>query len=119
VAVIHLRIMLRPDGCLEAFQASGHSTQGGRGKDIVCASVTVLLRTAGRLLEAEPGLQARGEAPEPGEMSLRLAQATEAQRDRIRGITDFLVRGLLDLRSEYPDIVSLEIRQKGSTEYGT
>lgn len=117
--MIHLSIVLRPDGCLEAFRASGHSSRGGRGNDVVCASATVLLRTAGRLLEAEPGLRARGDAPEPGKMRLRLGRAPEAQRGRVRGITDFLVRGLLDLRSEYPDIVSLEIRQKGSTEYGT
>lgn len=117
--MITLTLQLHPDGCLAAVRATGHAGWGKRGEDIVCAAAAALVRTAGRLLEAEPGLQAAGEAPFPGRVSLSLEKPPEERRERVRGITDFLVRGLLDLESEYPDNIAVEIGQRGRTGYGT
>ncbi len=117
--MIRLLVWLRADGCLESFRAAGHSDLGGKGADTVCAAVTVLLRTAGRLLESDALLGAEGEAPEPGAMRLRLPEPPDDRRERVRGVTDFLVRGLRDLQAEFPDRVELSIRQKGRVLYGT
>ncbi len=111
--MIRLEVQLRADGCLESFRAEGH------GGDIVCASATILLRTAGRLLEADAALRAEGEAPRPGSMRLELPEPPAGRRERVRAISEFLVQGLRDLAEEYPDRLAVTIRQKGRVLYGT
>ena len=108
--MIRLRVRLRPDGCLESCLAEGHSGLGGSGSDIVCAAVTVLLRTAGRLLEEDPRLRVGGAAPRPGALRLELAEPPAERLERVRGVTDFLLRGLRDLAADYPRRVALDIR---------
>ena len=92
--------------------ASGHAQAGQRGEDIVCAGVTALLRTCAKLLSRQPDLITGGDAPEEGEMHLILHDPPVERIEWIRGITDFLLSGLQDLKSEYPDYLILDINGK-------
>ena len=47
-------------------------------------------------------LAAAGGAGAPGEMRLLLAPEAEADDGWLRGVTDFLLRGLKDLAEEFP-----------------
>lgn len=107
--MISLSLRVGPGGCLAGFTASGHAGAGRKGEDLVCAAVTVLLRTAAKVLAGEPGLRAVGGSPEPGVMSLALEPPPESKREWVRGITDTLLRGLSDLDAEYPGRLRLEI----------
>jgi uncharacterized protein YsxB (DUF464 family) len=107
--VISLRVRLHPGGLLAGFTASGHAGAGPKGEDIVCAAVTILLRTAAKVLAGEPGLTVEGQSPEPGVMRLALEPPPEAKRDWVRGVTATLLRGLTDLAEEFPGRLELRI----------
>lgn len=90
----------------------GHGLAGRYGQDISCAAATSLLRTCARLLAAQPELEVEAEAPHPGEMYLLLRKPPKAFVDWIRGTTDYMLCGLKDLKTEYPDNLKLEINDK-------
>jgi hypothetical protein len=112
--VIRLSLRLRADGCLCGFSASGHAGAGPRGRDPVCAAVTVLLRTTARLLSAQPDLKVSGQAPEEGEMRLELAPPPAKRKEWVRGVTATLVAGLADLDREFPGRLKLEVGEEGN-----
>jgi hypothetical protein len=59
------------------------------------------MRTAGRLC-AERRLAAAGGAGTPGQMKLVLGPVGDADKTWLEGMTDFLLRGLMDLAQEFP-----------------
>ena len=107
--MIEIRVRLDKPGCLRAFRASGHARAAGAGEDIVCAAVTVLLRTCARLLSDREGQAAAVKAPEPGELSLVLEPPPQERIEWLRGVTEFLLAGIADLQSEYPDRLTVNI----------
>lgn len=120
--MISLCVRVHPGGFLAGFTASGHAGAGAKGEDIVCAAVTALLRTAGKVLAGEPGLTVEGQSPEPGVMRLALEPPPEAKREWVRGVTATLLRGLADLAEEFPGHLELKIdglKREESTEHGT
>jgi uncharacterized protein YsxB (DUF464 family) len=114
--VIRLSIRLQEDGCLRSFEASGHAEAARKGRDIVCAAVTTLLRTTGRLLAAQTDLRVEGGSPEAGRMSLVLSEPPERKREWVRGVTAMLLSGLADLDREFPGRLKLDI---GEDRHGT
>ncbi len=109
--MIEISINLDGEGCLAELKAGGHALAGDKGQDIVCAAVTVLLRTAAKLLTLTGGLRVQAEAPEPGKMAISVQRSPGQRTAWLTGLTEFLVSGLMDLEAEYPDRVSV------STEY--
>ena len=93
--------MLSARGTLRGFDADGHAGADRAGRNIACAAATTLLRTAGRLC-AERSLALAGGAAAPGEMRLLLGPSADADAEWLRGMTDFLLRGLNDLAQEFP-----------------
>jgi uncharacterized protein YsxB (DUF464 family) len=108
---------VHPGGFLAGFTASGHAGAGRKGEDIVCAAVTTLLRTAGKVLAGEPGLTVDGRSPKPGVMHLALEPPPEEKKDWVRGVTATLLRGLTDLAEEYPGRLKLKIDGARRGEY--
>jgi hypothetical protein len=53
-------------------------------------------------------MAAGGSAANPGELTMVLARGA-ADDEWLRGVTDFLVRGMSDLRREFPDQIALRI----------
>jgi uncharacterized protein len=88
--------------------ASGHAGKGKRGDDIVCAAVTVLLRTTMTVLSGQgksPVLEAV--ATERGMLAFRVSAFSEADVPLLRYATVFLREGITSLAREYPDAVSV------------
>ena len=100
------------DGLLERFDAEGHAGSDPRGANIACAAVTTLLRTAGRLCAAHALVQ-EGGGEKPGELRLVVAPVADEEREWLRGVTDFLLRGVHDLQDEFPREIQLllEVRE--------
>jgi uncharacterized protein len=108
--MVHATAVLSAQGYLLNFKAAGHAAAGDRGYDIVCAAFSVLARTAYRALEALPGIELRGSAPEPGSLSFDvLRPATSIER--AVGIADFLVVGMGDLSRDYPEAVEFVLER--------
>ena len=78
------------------------------GRNIACAAATVLLRTAGSVC-AGRGIMAAGGAEAPGAMKLELSPVADADGAWLRGITDFLQRGVKDLQDEFPREITLRV----------
>ena len=93
------------DGLLRRFEASGHAGADA-GRNIACAAATVLLRTAGRECTAR-GIVTAGGSGARGEMAMVVAAG--AGDAWLKGVTDFLVRGMSDLAREYPDQIAFRV----------
>jgi hypothetical protein len=69
-----------------------------------------MLRTAARVLYSVDGLVTTGAADTPGEMRLELSRDAKTGREWLRGVTDFLLRGLRDLEAEFPREIDLSVK---------
>ncbi len=97
---------------LASVHASGHASgKSESGGNIVCAAVTMLLRTAAQLLEREASINIQGESKEPGSMDLEIVSVSPERRSWFEGITDYVVFGLQTLEREYPDKLYLQIQE--------
>lgn len=109
--MIHVIITLDSEGILSKVIADGHSEYEKKGRNIVCAAATVLLRTAARQLEAITGVKLNGEAETPGSLNFVIERYSENRIAYLKGITDFLVKGIDDLSIEYPIECALTIHR--------
>jgi uncharacterized protein YsxB (DUF464 family) len=105
---LRVDLALSPDGLLRRFEARGHAGVVRSGSNIACAAATVLLRTAGRVC-AEHGVPHEGGAGVRGEMKLVVAPGASSEIGWLRGVTDYLVRGMNDLQDEFPKEIALRV----------
>jgi uncharacterized protein len=106
--VIEIEMVLDSDGVLMTCTAEGHSKAGKAGTDIVCAAVSVLMRTAISVLSNRVGITVRGGAPKPGQMWLE-ADYNADGRDFLSAVGVFLLEGLRSVAEEYPKNCKLNI----------
>ena len=107
--LIVIEAVLEEDGTLRSCKASGHSGLGKAGADIVCAAVSVLLRTAVIALSGRKGIIIRGNAPEPGQLWLETDYEAEG-KDFLFACGVFLIEGLKSIEQEYPKNCMIKIR---------
>jgi uncharacterized protein YsxB (DUF464 family) len=108
--MIEIKAVLDQEGILRSCEASGHAGAGKTGADIVCAAVSVLLRTAMQVLSERKGITIRGDAPEPGLLWME-ADYTEEGRVFLSSTGEFLLAGLGSVAGEFPDYCKLTIRR--------
>jgi uncharacterized protein YsxB (DUF464 family) len=104
-----IQVSLETDsgGCLRRLQARGHSFLKNRDYSVACAAVSCLLRTAAGLFEAE--MDSRISLPLEGNMDITIGKIPASLRERFRGITDFLVCGLVRISEEAPEELSVQV----------
>jgi len=100
--MVEIEAVLDGDGTLASCRASGHAGSGRPGSDIVCAAVSVLMRTAVRVLSGREGVTVACDAPEPGFLFLEAAGDAEG-RGFLRAAGIFLLEGLSSVAEEYPE----------------
>ena len=100
--MIQVLLELDERGCLLSFEASGHASCGPKGHDIVCAAVTVLLRTTVQALDS---VRFETAAERRGFLTFRVMGYDEEQTERLRYAADFLWLGIASLQEEYPQAV--------------
>ncbi len=105
--MIRVSVRLDESGCLRSLEAEGHSFSEGRDFSPPCAAVSALLRTAAEILAAET--EARVSLPGEGRMVIETGAIPREKTERLRGVTDFLVYGLLRLERENPGDLRVEI----------
>ena len=108
--MIDIEAVLDENGILRSCRAGGHAGAGKTGSDIVCAAVSVLMRTAVRALSDRKGITVRYEAPEPGLLFLEADYKAEG-RDFLFAVGVFLIEGLASVAEEYPNNCKLTIRR--------
>jgi uncharacterized protein YsxB (DUF464 family) len=97
-------------GLLRSCRVEGHSGRGSSGTDIICAAVSVLVRTAFRTLSGRDGIDVRGSAPERGFFLLE-ADYTLRGRDFLAAAGAFLIEGLVSVSEDYPDFCEITLRR--------
>jgi len=113
--LIDIEAVLDENGILRSCRAGGHAGAGKTGADIVCAAVSVLMRTAVRALSGAQGSGVKGitvryDAPEPGLLFLE-ADYTAEGKDFLYAAGVFLIEGLASVAEEYPENCKLTIRR--------
>jgi uncharacterized protein YsxB (DUF464 family) len=108
--LIEIEAVLDESGVLRSCKASGHARAGRKGTDIVCAAVSVLMRTAVRALSSRKGIMIRYDAPEEGFLFLE-ANYTAEGKEFLYSAGVFLTEGLASVAEEYPQHCRLTIRR--------
>ncbi len=88
-----------------SLTASGHAGFASEGKDIVCAAVTILIRTAMQLLSEQSGVDFKSDTSSRGNISFAasVAESDSLLRERLSCTGDFLAKGFESLAREFPD----------------
>ena len=107
--MIEIEAVLDETGTLQACKARGHAGAGKKGTDIVCAAVSVLMRTAHITLSDRKGITIMSDAPEPGNFRLQ-ADYTAEGREFLYAAGVFLTEGLKSVAEEFPDYCKFTIR---------
>ena len=108
--MIEIEAILDDDRILRACKASGHSGAGKAGADIICAAVSVLIRTAFSVLSGRDGIDVRGGASEKGQFWLE-ADYTAEGKEFIFAAGEFLINGLSSVAQEYPENCKITIKR--------
>ena len=101
-----------PDGRFYSCAAAGHAECGEGGRDLVCAAVSMLLRTTASALTETKGLAVTTEAPEKGAFAFS-AEASGEESDavtvgaQLRFVYTLLRSGFRALEQEYPGHIVL------------
>ena len=99
-----VRLLRKADGSFTCC-AEGHSGFAARGNDIVCAAITILLRTAMQTLAETPGLIVTPLDAREGVLSFNAAASRLLNAElsaRLKTAGDFLKTGVQSLAREYP-----------------
>jgi len=107
--LVEIEAVLENDGTLRACKADGHAGAGKAGTDIVCAAISVLMRTALSVLSGRKGITVRGGAPEKGKLWLEADYDAEG-RDFLFAAGVFLIEGLKSVAQEYPNNCKLTFK---------
>ncbi|HPX26793.1 MAG TPA: ribosomal-processing cysteine protease Prp [Treponemataceae bacterium] len=108
--MIQVKLSLSKDGLLLSCNAEGHACYAPKGKDIVCAGVTTLLKTVLIQLEEKDGLGLHTEKDKRGSLAFRvLSEDLSVHAVFLTYAADFLLRGLQSLEKEYPLHVSVRV----------
>ncbi len=115
--MIRVELIVDSFGCVTSVTSVGHA-EPVSGVSLVCAAATVLVRTSARCIASVRGATITGTARDPGRIQYRVSVHDPTARERIAGMTDFLRRGLSDIRDDAPNELELREITEGDT-YGT
>ena len=127
--MVKIRLLSNAENCFSAFESSGHASgshAGGshadfgdndgkpeKGGNIVCAAVTILLKTAVLSLSSaqkeSSSLKAEIRAYNPGYLSAKITAFSDKDKPRLQYLLEFLTIGLMAIEAEYPDCLDLQI----------
>lgn len=128
--MVKIRLLSNAENCFSAFESSGHAGGGHalhgshadfgdndgkpeKGGNIVCAAVTILLKTAVLSLSSaqkeSSSLKAEIRADNPGYLSAKITAFSEEDKPRLQYLLEFLTIGLMAIEAEYPDCLDLQI----------
>lgn len=127
--MVKIRLLSNAENCFSAFESSGHASgshAGGghadfgdndgkpeKGGNIVCAAVTILLKTAVLSLSSaqkeSSSLKAEIRADNPGYLSAKITAFSEEDKPRLQYLLEFLTIGLMAIEAEYHDCLDLQI----------
>ncbi len=108
--MISVLIERRKNGMLSACVAEGHAGYAGKGSDIVCSAVTVLIRTTLAVISELPGIDLVYDVQKRGYVSFKIRKVFPLEiEEKLKFAGDFLQTGLESIQREFPDNLKLVI----------
>ncbi len=96
---------------IKFIEILGHSS-GSDDDKIICAAVSCLTRTACEIMTRLNGVVSEFYASEPGSVVLLVHDYKKSVQDKLSGISDFLLLGLIGIIRDYPESIKLKINNK-------
>ena len=109
--MIQIDMILDEAGLLRSCRVSGHAGAGKRGSDVVCAAVSVLIRTTIRVLSDKKGITIRGDIQERGNCYFETEYSPDG-RDFLAATGAFLTEGVLSVSEEFPDNCKVNMERR-------
>ena len=95
---------------LDACRITGHSGQAEKGRDIVCAAVSILGCTCVNAMETVCGIIPEITENDNGVLAFQLPELNPADNAKAQILMGALKQGLTDLADAYPRNVTLTIQ---------
>jgi uncharacterized protein YsxB (DUF464 family) len=113
-----IQIEFAVDGQCLSCNITGHANAARAGSDIVCAAVSVLVRTAELTLRGKEGLDLQVRAAKRGDFFLEASIANESvhtngsaeNRIFLKAVGEYLQNGLSSVAAEFPNNCSIRIK---------
>ncbi|MDR2494073.1 MAG: ribosomal-processing cysteine protease Prp [Spirochaetaceae bacterium] len=102
--MIEITAVLDEAGLLRSCTVTGHAAMKS-----VCGAVSVLMRTALRVLFKREGIETTGGASEPGVFWINIEAYTGEGRDFLCAAGTFLTEGLRSVSQDHPDCCIMNI----------
>jgi len=98
------------------FKAEGHAVQHGKDVNLICAAFTMLVKSFAGVMETRKDYWELLQADAPGQFYFRADIHICNGNLWYQGVSDMLMRGVMDLAHDFPDQLNIEIRGEN---YGT
>ncbi len=107
-------VLYREGSNLTGCRIEGHSGRANAGSDIVCAAVSILGCTCVNALESVCGVipEITEYNEKNGVLAFELPEMTESENEKAQILMGALRQGLDDLAAEYPQNVTLSIKER-------
>lgn len=108
--MIEVLLECKEDGSISSLSAKGHAQFARKGKDIVCAAVSSLLRTTAKVLEETSGIELiKTSFNERGNLAFSVLRkdCSGDLTERLKCVSDFVREGISLIEDEYPEHVIL------------
>lgn len=107
--MITVRLVLGQVGNLISAEAEGHAGKGKIGADIVCAAVTILLRTTMATIASRTSTVIEADTVGRGSLSFRVSVWSKVDIPFLQYASVFLQEGISSLQREYPEAVAMQV----------
>ena len=107
--MIQVLLVRSKDGLLQSCSAQGHAGFAAKGKDIVCAAVTSLLRTVLAMLEKKTSIVLDENSSDRGFLAFSVKGFCSDDESLLRYSFGFLHEGLSLIAQDYPKCIKLRV----------
>ncbi len=107
--ILEIHLCLDSNNIIKYVTAEGHAGETPAGANIICAAVSVLIRSAYRTIVKNSKVEACITAKDEGSLYFRVIQYQDSQNSWLKGITDYLITGIKDIETESPDSIKITI----------
>ncbi|WDV44677.1 ribosomal-processing cysteine protease Prp [Clostridiaceae bacterium M8S5] len=110
--MIKIEVFLNSLGDIRKYKASGHAGYDEIGKDIVCASISILSYTALNSLIEICGIDVKYNIDDDGFMEIKIPDDIDKdKRYKAKIVMDTLIIGIKSVIDSYPKYVTLKYRE--------
>ncbi|MCD6122213.1 MAG: ribosomal-processing cysteine protease Prp [Spirochaetales bacterium] len=117
--MIQIQVSLYSNGCLKSLKAEGHALTfkaEEKRENLPCGIISAVLKTGSKLLYIDDKIEAEGDAPSAGKLYIKVKSIKKERELWVKGVTDMLMSSLAEVKSVYPDAVSIDIKIENNQE---